>query len=105
MAGKSKAIIINERDNVATALVPLEAGSVVSVEIQGRKEKIQLLSSIPVGHKFALQEVAKGGNVIKYGEPIGQTTAPIRRGEHVHIHNVVSHRGRKEVGDEFRGIP
>jgi len=106
MAGKSKAIIINERDNVATALVPLEAGRLVSVEIRGRREKIKLLSSIPVGHKFALQEVVQGGNVIKYGEPIGQTTVPILRGEHVHIHNVVSQRGRKEVGgDEFRGIP
>jgi altronate dehydratase small subunit len=98
MAGKSKAIIINEKDNVGTAIVPLEAGSVVSVEIQGRKERIKLLSSIPVGHKFALHEVAQGGNVIKYGEPIGQTTGPVLRGEHVHIHNVVSHRGRKEGG-------
>ncbi len=98
MAGKSKAVIINEKDNVATAIVPLEAGSVVSVEIQGSKGKIKLLSSIPVGHKFALQEIAQGGTVIKYGEPIGQTTARILRGEHVHVHNVVSHRGRKEGG-------
>jgi len=28
--------------------------------------------------------------VIKYGEPIGQTTAKITCGEHVHVHNVVS---------------
>ena len=96
MAGKSKVIIINEKDNVATTIVPLEAGTVVSVLIQGRKEKLKLLSPIPPGHKFALREVAQGGDVIKYGEPIGQTTAPIMRGEHVHVHNVVSHRGRKE---------
>ncbi len=105
MAGKSKAIIIHERDNVATALVPIEAGSVVPVEIQGRTDKIKLLSSIPAGHKFALQEIVQGGNGIKYGEPIGQTTVRILRGEHVHVHNVVSQRGRKEAGDEFRGIP
>jgi altronate dehydratase small subunit len=98
MAGKSKAIIINEKDNVATAIVALEAGSVVSVEIQGRREKIKLLSSIPPGHKFALQEVAQGGNVIKYGETIGQTTSPVMRGEHVHVHNVASRRGRREGG-------
>ncbi len=96
MAGRSKTIIINEKDNVATAIVPLEAGSVVSVEIEGRKEKIRLLSSIPLGHKFALREVAQGADVIKYGEPIGQTTAPVMRGEHVHIHNLISQRGRKE---------
>ena len=96
MARKSKVIIINEKDNVATAIVPLEAGTLVSVEIQGRKEKLKLLSPIPPGHKFALREVAQGADVIKYGEPIGQTTAPVMRGEHVHVHNVVSHRGRKE---------
>ena len=96
MAGKSKVVVINEKDNVATAIVPLEGGGVVAVEIQGRKEKVKLLSSIPLGHKFALREIAQGADVIKYGEPIGQATAPVVRGEHVHIHNVVSHRGRKE---------
>lgn len=96
MAGKSKAILINEKDNVATAIVPLEAGSTVSLEVLGRKERIKLLSSIPMGHKFALRPIAQGEDVIKYGESIGQTTAAIARGEHVHVHNVVSHRGRKE---------
>ena len=96
MPARSKAIIINERDNVATALVPLKAGSWVNLATQGRQEKIKILSTIPMGHKFALKDIGKGEDVIKYGEPIGKTTAPIARGEHVHVHNVVSHRGRKE---------
>jgi altronate dehydratase small subunit len=96
MAGKAKAIVINEKDNVATVIVPLKAGSTVSLEVQGRKEKVKLLSALPMGHKFALREIGKGEDVVKYGEPIGRTTAPISRGEHVHVHNVVSHRGRKE---------
>ena len=96
MAGKSKVVVINEKDNVATAIVPLKEGSTVSLEVQGRKERIKLLSSIPMGHKFALRAIGKGEDAIKYGESIGQTTAPISRGEHVHVHNVVSHRGRKE---------
>ncbi|MGQ9695270.1 MAG: UxaA family hydrolase [Thermodesulfobacteriota bacterium] len=96
MPARSKAIIINERDNVATAIVPLKAGSQVTVEIQGKQEKIKILSTIPMGHKFALRDIGNGKDVIKYGEPIGKTTASIARGEHVHVHNVVSHRGRKE---------
>jgi altronate dehydratase small subunit len=96
MAQKSKAIVINEKDNVATAIVPLQAGASVALAAQGQGGKIKLLSSIPMGHKFALADIPKGGDVIKYGEAIGETTAPIRRGEHVHVHNVVSHRGRKE---------
>jgi len=96
MAAKSKVVVINEKDNVATAIVPLKAGSTIAPEAQGRKDRIKLLSSIPMGHKFALRDIEKGADVVKYGEPIGQTTARIARGEHVHVHNVVSHRGRKE---------
>jgi altronate dehydratase len=90
MGGRIKVIVINEKDNVATALETLNAGMTVSVEVQGRIEKMKLLSDIPMGHKFALRDIEEGGAVIKYGEPIGQTTAKITRGEHVHIHNVVS---------------
>ncbi len=96
MSQKSKAIIINEKDSVATAIVPLKVGTMVSLDFLGRKEKVKLRSAIPMGHKFALRDIPKGSDVIKYGEPIGQTTASIARGEHVHVHNVVSHRGRKE---------
>jgi altronate dehydratase small subunit len=96
MAAKSKAVVINEKDNVATAVTPMKSGSTLSLEVQGRAEKIKLLSDIPMGHKFALRGIDEGADVIKYGEPIGRTTAPIAKGEHVHVHNVVSHRGRKE---------
>jgi altronate dehydratase len=90
MEGKLRVIVINEKDNVAIALKPLNAGTKVSVEVQGRLEKIKLLSDIPMGHKFALRDVEEGEAVIKYGEPIGQSTAKISPGEHVHVHNVVS---------------
>jgi altronate dehydratase small subunit len=90
MGGKTEVIVINERDNVATALKPLKAGTEVSAEVQGRIDKIKLLSDIPMGHKFALQDMEEGEAVIKYGEPIGQSTTKIPRGEHVHVHNVIS---------------
>lgn len=44
--------------------------------------------AVPCGHKFALRDIAAGENVVKYGMPIGRATVPIRRGEHVHIHNL-----------------
>jgi altronate dehydratase len=90
MAGKTKVIVINEKDNVATALEPLKAGFTASVKVQGRMEKIRLLSDVPMGHKVALRDIEEGEAVIKYGEPIGQSTAKISQGEHVHVHNVVS---------------
>jgi len=97
MAAKSKAIVIDEKDNVATVIMPVKAGSTVSLVIQGRTERIKLLSDIPMGHKFALADIEEGTDVVKYGEPIGKTTARITRGAHVHVHNVISHRGRKEA--------
>ena len=90
MDAKAQVIVINEEDNVATTLESLSAGTEVSVEVQNRIQKITLLSDIPMGHKFALKDVEQGGAVIKYGEPIGQSTVKINRGEHVHVHNVVS---------------
>jgi altronate dehydratase small subunit len=97
MTERMQVIVINEKDNVATALEPLKAGTEVSAEILGQGEKLRLLSDIPMGHKFALKDMEKGEAVIKYGEPIGQSMASIARGEHVHVHNVVSQsRGGSE---------
>jgi altronate dehydratase small subunit len=90
MKDKAKAIVIHEKDTVATALEPLHAGTEIPIEIQNHTEKINLLSEIPAGHKFALIDMEAGTDVIKYGEPIGQSTAKIAQGEHVHRHNVTS---------------
>lgn len=40
------------------------------------------------GHKYALVDIKKGENIIKYGSPIGHATADIKKGEHIHSHNV-----------------
>jgi hypothetical protein len=90
MRNKAKAIIIHEKDTVATALELLRAGTEIPIEIQYRTEKIKLLDEIPAGHKFAFINMEAGTDVIKYGEPIGQSTAKITQGEHVHRHNLTS---------------
>ncbi len=40
------------------------------------------------GHKYAIRDIKCGEDIIKYGNPIGHATADIKRGEHVHSHNV-----------------
>ena len=45
------------------------------------------------GRKYALRDIAAGENVIKYGMPIGHATCAIRKGEHVHVHNVATNLG------------
>ena len=44
--------------------------------------------SLENGHKYAVRDIAKGENVIKYGNPIGHATADIKKGELVHTHNL-----------------
>jgi altronate hydrolase len=43
---------------------------------------------IPAGHKFALADLEQGTPVIKYGFRIGITTAPVKKGEWIHTHNL-----------------
>ena len=45
------------------------------------------------GHKYTLRDIAEGENVIKYGMPIGHATCAIKKGEHVHVHNVKTNLG------------
>lgn len=40
------------------------------------------------GHKYALRDIKCGEDIIKYGNPIGHATCDIKKGEHVHTHNV-----------------
>jgi altronate dehydratase small subunit len=96
MKGKTGAILIDDKDNVAVALDTMSKGTVVSIEVRGHVERIRLISDIPKGHKFALRDMETGTAIVKYGQPVGQSTAPVARGEHIHVHNVTSRpRGGK----------
>jgi altronate hydrolase len=88
------ALVISSRDNVATALESLEPGRRLTLG----EVVITALERIPSGHKIALSDVAAGEPVVKYGSAIGHATKDIRRGEHVHTHNLSSDRGRGDLG-------
>ncbi len=76
----SKFIKITDRDNVAVALEPIQAGECIL--------GVTLTEDVPAGHKFALCDIAEGENVVKYAFPIGHATKPIEKGTWVHTHNV-----------------
>ena len=40
------------------------------------------------GHKYADRDIKKGEDIIKYGCSIGHATTDIKKGEHVHTHNL-----------------
>ena len=60
-----KTLKINEKDNVA---VMLDGGL--------------------RGHKVALTDIKKGQDIIKYGYSIGHAAKDIKKGEHIHTHNL-----------------
>lgn len=94
-----RAIVLNPNDNVAT-LIDSGGTADTNAELRGEKSgTIQLKQDIPFGHKVALTSMAKGADVVKYGKVIGETTAEVAVGEHVHVHNVDSKRGR---GDKLK---
>lgn len=54
--------------------------------------KLACLDAIPIGHKIALKPMKKGATVLKYGHDIGKVLRPIKKGGHVHIHNLKTKR-------------
>ena len=89
-----KAIIMDPKDNVATLLSDVEVNDEVQVLTGDNAKALNVQEKIQFGHKFAMEGIKRGENVLKYGEIIGQATQDIGQGQHVHVHNVESNRGR-----------
>ena len=80
------AVVLNERDNVATALVDVPAGEYVLDD--GRA--VPVGEEVRAGFKLASAAVAAGEEVCKYGYVIGTAKRDIGPGECVHVHNLAS---------------
>ena len=88
---QDKVIISDPNDNIATARVEIEAGVILSREVG---DDITLRDRIPFGHKLALEPIAQGEPVLKYGQRIGIATRDIVAGDLVHVDNLAGERGR-----------
>lgn len=83
-----KAIVVSERDNVATALTDLEAQESVDVRIGETVRTVLVLEPIPFGYKFAICNISAAQDIVKYGKSIGKSKMTIDTGKLVHNHNV-----------------
>jgi altronate hydrolase len=81
---KNNALKINEKDNVAIAMHNIAKDEAVVVDGQNL---LKAMEDIEAGHKIALSAIASGEKVIRYGEPIVETTRSVSPGEWVHVHN------------------
>ncbi|CAB1080459.1 Altronate dehydratase (EC [Olavius algarvensis Delta 1 endosymbiont] len=91
------AIAIKEQDNVATAIKDIPSGQEAVVGVGEQTLTITVIQDIAYGHKFALRAIAKGEAVLKYSCVIGRATCNIEPGQHTHVHNLESLRGRGDL--------
>ena len=94
---KRDALIIKDRDNVATAIRDIPPGKKAVVGVDEETRIIHVPEKIPLGHKFAVKPIAGGEDVLKYNCIIGRATRDIKTGEHAHVHNMESLRGRGDL--------
>ena len=87
-------LVHDKKDTVGVAVVDVKAGQELSGRSLDTNEtlKAKATQDIPLGHKIALKDFKVGDAVFKYGVDIGKVVAPIKTGEHVHVHNVKTKR-------------
>ncbi len=82
-------------DTVAVVVVEnVKAGMDLNAWIMDEDRTISLKArqDIPIGHKVALKDMSTGDTVLKYGIDMGKVVAPIKAGEHAHVHNIKTKR-------------
>ena len=88
---KTDIIIHDKKDNVGVIVIEkVIKGQDCSCWIMedDTSSKVKSESEIPLGHKIALQDLKEGDTIIKYGHDIGKVVKSIKKGDHVHVHNV-----------------
>jgi (2R)-sulfolactate sulfo-lyase subunit alpha len=88
-------LVHDHRDNVGVVVVEnLTAGTDLLVVVTEDNSELRAVNNqdVPIGHKVALRDLGVGATVIKYGQDIGRVVAPIRKGDHVHTHNLKTKR-------------
>lgn len=89
-------LLVHEHDdNVGVVVVEgLTAGTDMLCCVTHDNSTFRLTANndVPIGHKIALKDLSEGDTAIKYGEDIGKMIASVKKGEHVHTHNLKTKR-------------
>ena len=84
-------IIHDEKDNVGVVVIDKispEQTCACWIMENDKTVQIQSLDEIQLGHKIAMIDLSEGDTILKYGHDIGKVVKSIKKGEHVHVHNV-----------------
>ena len=84
-------IIHDEKDNVGVVVInKINNKQDCSCWIMENDKTVMIKSvdEIQLGHKIAMVDLNEGDTILKYGHDIGKVVKSIKKGEHVHVHNV-----------------
>lgn len=87
MSAAANMVVMASGDNVGIATRDIAAGTPAR-DVRGRGR--MAVEPIPQGHKIALADIPEGALIMRYGVPVGFTTAAVGAGRLVHVHNVAS---------------
>lgn len=91
--------VVDVKDNVGTFLRDVDAGETIEIPINDEVVTVTTNDDIVFGHKVAIEDIAEGETVYKYGKSIGNATEDIPQGDWVHVHNVESNYGRGDKAE------
>jgi len=84
-------IVHDEKDNVGVVviekIIPNQNCNCWIME-NDKSVQIQSINEILLGHKIAMVDLNVDDAILKYGHDIGKVVKSIKKGEHVHVHNV-----------------
>ncbi|MDV3957309.1 altronate dehydratase [Elizabethkingia anophelis] len=80
---KNKILRINPKDNVLVALQDIEQGEKVLFE----GLEYEVLEKIPAKHKFFMQDLPQGSEVVMYGVLVGKTQFDVKKGARMSVEN------------------
>lgn len=88
-------LVHDKQDNVGVVVVEgVAAGaSLLGVVLEDDSDfHVVPNEDVPIGHKIALTDLAKGDTAIEYGQDIGRIVVATKKGDHVHVHNLKTKR-------------
>ena len=95
MSNVPQLLVHDHTDNVGVVVVEdLKAGTEMLCVVTHDNSSFKLTAEddVPIGHKIALKDISDGDTAIKYGEDIGKFIAGVKKGHHVHTHNLKTKR-------------
>ena len=95
MTGIPHLLVHEHDDNVGVVVVEgLKSGTkmLCCITEDNSTFELEAMADVPIGHKVALDDLKKGDTATKYGEDIGKFISDVKKGGHVHVHNLKTKR-------------